>query len=217
MSGRCIAGKIYDGDLCGEWIRPVSKRPHQEISEDDRRFEDGTRAQLLDVIEIPFLEHKPATYQQENHLIDDSSYWLRRDRGTWNDLVSAVDDNVTELWTNGKSSYSGVNDRIALEAADELDSSLALIKPEELAIRVSTEGAEFGNNKRKVRARFKLKGHHYALAVTDPFIENSLLRMPNGDHYVEEAFICVSLGEPYEGYVYKLVASIITPKRAQLS
>ena len=75
MSGRCIAGKVYEDEKLGEWIRPVSGRPHEEISEEDRRYSDGGRARLLDIVSIRFKKHNPGTYQTENHQIDDNIYW----------------------------------------------------------------------------------------------------------------------------------------------
>jgi hypothetical protein len=52
VSGRCIAGKDIES---GQWLRPVSARPSGEISEKERRYEDGTQAHVLDLIDIPVL------------------------------------------------------------------------------------------------------------------------------------------------------------------
>ncbi|HEY1360786.1 MAG TPA: hypothetical protein VGF60_01000, partial [Xanthobacteraceae bacterium] len=41
MAGRCVAGKEIIGGKIGGWIRPVSGRPTGELSEEDRRFENG--------------------------------------------------------------------------------------------------------------------------------------------------------------------------------
>jgi hypothetical protein len=48
------------------------------------------------------------------------------------------------------------------------------------------------------------------LWVTDPLIERQYLAGENGDYAVGECFITVSLGEPLEGFCYKLVATVIT-------
>lgn len=147
------------------------------------------------------------------HQIDEGYYWVHRGRANRANLEQLVDHDVQGLWINGNSSYSGQNDRMGLAEASELRSSLAFIWVETLRLRSAAEGAAFGNHKRKVRAFFDWRGIDYALSVTDPVIEEQILAMPNGDHELPGAFMCVSLGEPYEDSVYKLVASIITPQR----
>ena len=64
-SGRCIAGKIIDSN---KWIRPVSSRESEEISEEERRYKDGQMPKLLDIISIPVKFRKPTLHQKENYL-----------------------------------------------------------------------------------------------------------------------------------------------------
>lgn len=63
LSGRCVAGRELIGDRPATWIRPVSAREHQEVSEYERQYKDGSDPKLLDVVDIPLLEHRPGDYQ----------------------------------------------------------------------------------------------------------------------------------------------------------
>jgi hypothetical protein len=117
-------------------------------------------------------------------------------------------DDVNSLWTNGHHSHKGLNDRIPLNKAEEtVSSSLVLIKPGNLRITVD----EGPNLLKKIRATFKLNGIAYRLSVTDPQIEKMYFTKAIGDYPIteENVYLTVSIGEPYEGYCYKLVAAII--------
>lgn len=72
LYGRCIAGKEVGGEHAGRWVRPVSNRLHEEVSENERQYEDGSDPEVLDIIEIPMVSAKPHGYQQENWLLDPS-------------------------------------------------------------------------------------------------------------------------------------------------
>ncbi len=70
-------------------------------------------------------------------------------------------------------------------------------------------GEAFGNPKRRVQAKFSFGGTRYAIWVTDPVIERSYLARNDGDYFLPESYLTISLGETYEGRCYKLIAAVI--------
>jgi hypothetical protein len=118
-------------------------------------------------------------------------------------------DPVAPLWIDGHSTYNGRNDRIPLALTEPLKTSLLLVHVAEVGLRVHAPGEAFDNPRRRVQARFEHAGVQYALRVTDPIYERRFLAEPNGDYALGECYLSVSLGEPYKGDAYKLVATII--------
>lgn len=205
--GRCIAGKEVLADGYGKWIRPVSDRPAGEVSEEERSYRDRREPGILDIIEIPMLRPAPMLHQTENHVIDAGRRWRKTGQLPVHDLGHLLDHPAT-LWSNGDSAHNGLNDRVIREEAAGFDTSLYLIDPEGLTIRVQVEGPGFGQ--RRVRALFEYRGVPYVLAVTDLITERAFLRKLDGDYPLADTVICVSLGEPFaDGYCYKLVAALI--------
>jgi len=52
--------------------------------------------------------------------------------------------------------------------------------------------------------------------VTDPVIEREYLAKDDGDHGLGECYLTMSLGERSDdGYCYKLIAAVISPKRVE--
>jgi hypothetical protein len=214
MSGRCVAGKAVNGNRFGDWIRPVSSRPDKELSAYDRHYYARAQVEpaLLDVIEIDFLGKDPHPYQTENSSIDDKVYWVFIRAATFVEALQAVDPPQPDLWgLSFDSSYHGRYDRVLLADASSFNYSLRLIRVNDLRIRVCAEGANFGDRKKKLRSYFNYSGNEYALTITDPVIESQYLPRPEDTYPVGEALFCVSLGEPYNGYAYKLIAGIILP------
>ena len=210
LSGRCIAGREWTAAApAGDRIRPVSIRSSQEVSEYERQYEDGSDPVPLDIVAIPVLRRQPEHYQSENWLLDDQYYWRKLGTYSRSDLPNLVDP-VDELWVDGYSTHNGINDKIPMERADSLSSSLRLIQVERLTLSVFAPGEAFGNSKRRVQGRFEHAGDRYALWVTDPGHEREHLKKLNGTYELGPCHLTISLGEPYEGFCYKLIAAIIT-------
>lgn len=209
--GRCIAGKeVRDGEY-GDWIRPVSKRPSEEISLSERRYESGQDPQVLDIISIPMLEPRPASFQVENHLIDNEFYWEKVDHVNWQDVKAAVDVVSGPLWINRFSTWEGQNDKVPEAQAEKLASSLLLIHPDTVRIHVGREGGVYAPAKRKVRASFEFNGQSYLFAVTHPSVERRYLSGQDGEFTIDQAILCVSLSKIWNGFGFKLIAGVITP------
>lgn len=211
ISGRCVAGKRI-GDQ--SWCRPISGSPKHEISEIDRRYSNGKTAKLLDVIEIPCIEKRPHRHQSENVLIDDRFYWEKKGRASWEEIVALVDQNA-DLWANGSSAYYNLNNRVPRGKIDDEGGSLRLIELDQIVLHAGPKAPDFGNMKPIVRASFKYRGYEYKLDLTDPAYEAACLEKGQGEYPLKSVIACVSLAEVHtDGFAYKLVASIITPKRA---
>ena len=196
--GRCIAGKDIES---GSWIRLVNGNPGEGLSEREYQYGDGSDPKKLDIIEVPLTEHHPRGHQSENWLLDPIVHLTRKGRVAWSDLAKLADDPKV-LWRNDFS-----RDRVPPDMAENFSCSLYLIRVQDMAIC----GGSF--SKKQVRGMFTHYGDSYDLAVTDPAIESEYTT--NGEYTVEECYVTVSLAaEPYLGNYYKLIAAIITPKRA---
>ena len=188
-NGRCIAGVEIVDRRPEDWVRPVSSRAGAEVSEDERRYEDGSDPRVLDMIEIPLLDAAPDGYQVENWTLDSDRYWVKKGRATWAHLA-LIEDDAGPLWPHAApSTYHGMNDRVTAEDADGFDYSLRLIRVDDLVLRVFAPGSAFGNPKRRVQGGFTYLGTEYWVWVTDPVIEREYLAKDDGDHGLGECYL----------------------------
>lgn len=203
LGGQCIAGLRLDN---GRWIRPVSNFPDGTLYPSNYRLNDGSTPQLLDIIEVGLESPRPAQHQPENWLIDGTRWRLVRRPGTRQEI-----DMMWSHVTQGPALFGNCEDRVP-EGAN-VGHSLTLVRVQNLRWRITSYG-----EKRKTRALFGLSGTVYDLAITDNTIEQGLGNLEEGIHLIDsapgfsanqEVLLTISLGEPFEGNCYKLVAAII--------
>lgn len=208
--GRCIAGKeivLQENTWrVRDWVRPVSNRGSKEINLQEMTYECSSTVSKMDAMEINFIGSDNHAYQKENEIINHPPKWKKKFSMDAKHLPLFL-DNPLSLWSNGNSSYSGFNDRIATDNLNKKINSLYFIKPESIKIKVSAEGLNFGDNTRKVRAKFKYNNIDYWLTVTDPELKHEYLMKNNGEYDAPDIrYITISLGELHNGFSYKLVA-----------
>ncbi len=212
LTGRCVAGKEWDGQKPGAWYRPVSGRERGELTAERWYRKTWRDPQLLDLIEVTLLAPRPSGCQKENHLIDTSVRWRFVGRVMARQLLAGLDHPAGALWMNGESTASGQNDKVPAAVAEREQYSLVLVQPAHLLITVSTEGADSGYARRRVRGHFSLAGHEYVLAVTDPVLEKQILPHPDGfSTGLQNPILCISLSEKFESQnaCYKLIAGVM--------
>ncbi len=103
-------------------------------------------------------------------------------------------------------SYSNFNGKPAA-------ASLTLVEPSNVRWRIT----QSPRGRRQIRAGFALGGRSFDLPVTDPEWEQRLSLLPSGVHSSEEVgisrtdrvFLTISLGEPFNGECFKLLAAVI--------
>lgn len=205
LKGRCIAGKTYEGNRIGPWIRPVSGRPTEELSLSEQRLEDGTYPAVLDIIDVPLSEARPAGHQKENWLLDERTPWRKTGRLDYTQ-VDALLDQSEPLWMGSKTTFW--NDYIPLNEARAVADSLRLIRVPSLTISVAWDGLR---QKVRVAGTFDYQGHHYRLFVTDPVVEGRFSDEAFGDYEIGACCLTISLGEPLRDKCYKLIAAVIHP------
>ena len=87
---------------------------------------------------------------------------------------------------------------------------MRLIQVDYLTVVVS-EPARASANYPILRGRFSYHGDEYCFRITDPESESGSVDLAYGEYRVGDRFLTVSLGEPFEGNAYKLIAAIIKP------
>jgi hypothetical protein len=205
--GRCIAGKEVNAKRFGPWIRPVSRRPTAEVSFSEYRYANGSTPALLDVIDVPLSHAAPHNHQTENHVIA-AGQWTKTGTVPWSDVPQLL-DRPPSLWINRDSTALGANDCMSQAEAATVTDSLLLIEPNDLVLAIGTNP---WSRKPTYRAQFSYRGVRYNLSMTDPAARDAFAGKGAGEYPIPDAYICVSLTEPYEhdGRCYKLVAAILT-------
>jgi len=211
--GTCFAGKEFAAGETANWIRPVNASNGGAVSDHDRLYKDNSHADVLDIVRIPLKQPKPNLHHKEDHEIQDDQFWEKVGRATWPQIVGATDNVQGPLWSNGDSSHHGRNDKVSEKIAAKLAGSLYLIAPSRLNLVVGFESAFKKPDVRKVRADFTYGGTTYNFVVTDLVVEKEFFDKGDGTYTINDARLCVSLGEIFYGSAIKLAAAVIKSDR----
>lgn len=187
--GRCVAGK----DIATmEWVRAVSNAEGEGLAVDRCRYQNIGGIQQLrtqKVLSMNFSVASPLIHQPENHIITDAP-WVQSPPFVQTNLLPYL-DTPPNLW--------GVSNSIPYQLIQEaqlvIEQSLYLIQVNNMRL--------YNNAFERPRCEFEYSTLQYDLPVTDLAFNRLMGQGRGGD-----ALLCVSLGEPYQGSCYKIVASI---------
>lgn len=202
--GICLAGKRVGG--AAEWVRPVSEMRGQAWSRQRLADLAGHVPAVGERIVLPLTDRLPSGYQRENRAVG-TGRWRTEGRIDRDGLMAFI-DTPDALWLNGWHGSAGRNDRVPFNLAmRDCDRSLLLIRPDSLRFRIHLKQCQI-----TVRAEFSYRGQRYDLSITDDeTCSDWVERLACGHDGRADALLCLSLGLPYEGYCYKLVAGVVEP------
>lgn len=211
--GRCVAGRVYRDGSVGEWMRPVSARDGRELSAAECRYGLLRGAVSVgDIADVQLARPVPEGHQVENHEIAVAGGWRKSGCATWTLLYASQDEDCADFWIDRGSSSRGLADRVPVSMALALGASLQLIYLSRMELLVRTG---FNGVGKEIRACFTHLGKQFMLKVTDPLISDSMKTRPPGRYPLGMVLLCISISEPFQGFVYRLVATIITPRRCE--
>ena len=212
--GRCIAGKLYFQGKFGTWLRPISTREGEELSEAERLVGPKTEPAMLDILEFSIIAAKPSHHQTENWIINPKVKMQKVGSISPKDLILGIDRPIN-LWIVGSSSKRGKNDFVPEDRIEEVTDSLFLINPTSFVIHVLTDDF-MGRQSRQVRGEFSHYGAEYNLKITDPVVEAKYLAKGDGIYKIQNAMLTISLTEKIfrprynlSAGFYKLIAGVI--------
>lgn len=205
LSARCVAGiRLVEGRARrADWVRPVTAGSSGEVP--IPIHDGGEELRLGDVIEFTAGVKVAHAYQPENVLLDSPS-WRKHGRMRWS-VLEQLAEPAEEPWPSGGGSSLGLFDRFPESEGGSVRRSLSLQRVRGLQVAAARNP---WSGKVQVRATFELGGRTLRLSVTDP-VATARLTRDGASMELADALVCLSLSEPYDGYIYKLVAGILDP------
>ena len=214
---RCVAGrevvKHPDGEeYWGEWIRPVTNHDEGAIRLSECRLQDGTVPAPFDVIQVPITSNENSPTQPENQYIQPGAQWSKIT--TWSkEEAQNLIERPKNLWLEPGVKQDRVTPQYQLSQKEH--QSLYLIQPVNFRFLVEVNTWE-GVDKKRVRGVFSYNEQNYNFSMTDPLVSQKYFsdfsNVPNGFVELERSdsvLICVSLTPEFNGYHYKIVATVI--------
>ena len=207
-SERCVAGVRVD---TAEWIRPISREKHGELTPAQLKLADGGEPRNFDVISAWLGERVPVKNQPENWRIQNSPWRLVSRPAPIEHAVI-----LKKALFRGSVLFGNTVDRVSYRVfeTDPAKESLVLAKPAHPRWTVKRTLTW----KKQLRVSFGLGSSTYDLAVTDIPYDDKLKELELGEYSSEQLgiqnehaiYFTISLGEPLDnGYCFKLVAAVL--------
>lgn len=204
--GRCIAGievvPQSDGSLGivrhddgrPRWIRPVSMSANGEIPNHlAESFKIFSLVKLTDVEPCPDNAHTEDVHCTRMEICP---FELSPTKDFLNQLIDTQHQAV--FYFRGKS--------IPTTIIDRLDYSLMLIHPDNACAYCDEE-----RENSKYLMKFTYNGSNYDFPITDPVFLEQFKKSPDSYADLDGVYLVLSLGIAFEGFHYKLVATVVIP------
>jgi hypothetical protein len=207
-SNRCVAGVRLD---TGEWIRPISKEKHGELTQAQLKLAEGGEPQNFDVISAWLGDHVPVKNQPENWRIYNSPWRL-----VCRPAAIAHAAILKKALFRESVLFGNTADRVAYQVFETAPAKESLVLAKPIHPRWTVKRTQTW--KKQLRVRFGLGSANYNLAVTDIPYDDKLKELELGEYSSEQlgirkedsVYFTISLGEPLDnGYCYKLVAAVL--------
>ena len=198
----CVAGVDFDS---GAWIRPISEQEELEeaVPLDDLEYPDGSKVELLDVVEIKFSDRTANNpIQPENFFYNQKYFWQKVGRVTLQDVIDRRGfDYRDKIFYDDNRSIFGA-DVIKFTERE----SLLLLPVQNLFISIEE------TDHKKFFADFNYQGKNFQrFSVGDIAVRKNFADSGAGKHFFKEnAAVVFSLTNPYykNAECYKMLAQI---------
>lgn len=213
---RCVAGRELIAKsgktLWGDWIRPVTDHDEGAVTISECSFQDGSVPIPFDVVEVPLTSAEKNPTQPENWYIKKDSQWRKITSLSNKDVVNLI-ETPDDLWLEPEVKQDRVTPKFLLKQKNH--QSLYLIRPTNFRFRVEKTSWD-GVEKKRIRGAFDYKKETYDFSMTDPLISQKYFpdfsKARVGEKKLEknsDLIICVSLTPEFNGYHYKIVATVM--------
>lgn len=214
--GRCVAGReIDEDDQVGSWIRPISDQPEGELLPRHMKLADRSPLEVLDVVDVPIGDYVNDKVHPEDWRVG-AVPWQRRRKFAAKNLAS-MEENPADLWLDSPTRADRARSDFLVKQPRH--QSLYLVRPSDFHVKLTNDFNPFeGRHQEKRRAVFSYERQRYELGLTDPiFIGKHAAKFPSAKEpaivvrppYRDRCLLCVSLTPIFNGYHYKVVATVL--------
>ncbi|MFI2858625.1 dual OB domain-containing protein [Paenibacillus sp. JSM ZJ436] len=198
----CVAGIDF---RTGKWIRLVSSQAdiHCAVPEVDLTYENGTQAEIFDVIEVQLTKAAPQYFQPENYEYDSEYYWRKVGVSSLEKVKELVNQNVDSFVFHNSDKRLLGSFVSGLTASKNYSLKFVFVKKATLVV-------EKYETKIKHKLSFTYNGITYNdLSVTDDAFIRPYQNIGSFD--LNNVGLVISLGEIFkvDQCHYKLVAAVI--------